>query len=120
MTYIAAKLAILVPVLNLLGQVIKNWLFPKNPAKTSKLPKLRAVFLKIFPTKKRIAILVLSLAFILATVWGFIKSEYSGWKLILDAVIYEGLFQGLLIGLSAMGSFDTVHAFKTKKEEGCE
>lgn len=120
MTYIAAKLAILVPVLNLLGQVIKKWLFPDDPKKTSKLPRLRAVFLKVFPSKKHITILILSLAFILSTVWGFVRSEYSGWRLVLDAVVYEGLPQGLMIGLSAMGTFDTVYTFKSKKEEGGE
>ena len=76
------------------------------------------MFLRIFPSKKHITILILSLAFILATVWGFVRSEYSGWRLVLDAVVYEGLFQGLMIGLSAMGTFDTVHTFKSKEEDG--
>ena len=119
MEYILTKLAVLVPVLNILGQAIKKWLFPKDPAKASD-SRLRRVCLKLFPTKKHITILILALAFILSTVWGFIRSEYSGWKLVLDAVVYEGLPQGLLIGLSAMGSFDTVHTFRKKKEEDGE
>lgn len=113
MTYIATKLAILVPVLNFLGQVIKKWLFPDDPEKILKLPRLREVFLKLFPSKKHITILILSLAFIMSTVWGFVISEYTGWRLVLDAVVYEGLLQGLMIGLSAMGTFDTVHTFKS-------
>ena len=121
MSYISTKLVILVPVLNFLGQVIKNWLFPDDPNKTPKLPKLRAVFLRLFPSKKRISILILSLAFMFSTIWGFVQSTYSGWRLVVDAVVYFGLLQGLLVGLSAMGAFDTVHAFrKTGKEEGCE
>lgn len=108
--YIATKLLILVPVLNVLGQVIKKWLFPDDPKKASD-SRFRKVCLKLFPTKKRITILILALAFIMSTVWGFIRSEYSGWKLVLDAVVYEGLPQGLLIGLSAMGAFDTAHTF---------
>lgn len=54
MSYIATKLVILVPILNSLGQVIKKWLFPDDLKRTSKLPKLRAVFLRLFPSKKRI------------------------------------------------------------------
>lgn len=109
MTYIAAKLAILVPVLNLLGQVMKKWLFPDDPKKTSKLPRLSAVFLRLLPSKKRISILILSLAFMFSAIWGFVQSTYSGWRLVVDAVVYFGLLQGLLVGLSAMGAFDTVH-----------
>ena len=98
MSYIATKLVILVPILNSLGQVIKKWLFP---------------------SKKRISILILSLAFMFSAIWGFVQSTYSGWGLVVDAVVYFGLLQGLLVGLSAMGAFDTVHAFrKTGKEEG--
>lgn len=119
MEYILTKLVVLVPVLNFLGQVIKKWLFPKDPTKASDF-RLRKVCLKLFPTKKHITILILALAFILSTAWGFIESEYSGWKLVLDAVVYVGLPQGLLIGLSAMGSFDTVHTFHKKKEEDGE
>lgn len=112
MSYIATKLVILVPILNSLGQVIKKWLFPDDPKRTLKLPKLRAVFLRLFPSKKRISILILSLAFMFSTIWGFVQSTYSGWRLVVDAVVYFGLLQGLLVGLSAMGAFDTVHAFR--------
>lgn len=119
MEYILPKLIALVPVLNALGQIIKKWLFPKDPKKASDT-RLRKAFLKLFPTKKHITILILALAFILATVWGFMQSEYSGWRLVLDAVVYNGLAQGLLIGLSSMGTFDTVHTFRKEKEEAGE
>ena len=111
MSYIATKLTVLVPVLNFLGQVIKKWLFPDDPEKASG-SRLRKACLKLFPTKKHITILILALAFILSAVWGFIRSEYTGWRLVLDAVVYERLPQGLLIGLLAMGTFDTVHTFR--------
>lgn len=120
MSYIATKLVILVPILNFLGQVIKKWLFPDDPKKVSD-SRLRHAFLRLFPTKKHITILILSIAFIMSTIWGFVRSEYTGWRLVVDAIVYEGMLQGLMIRLSAMGTFDTVHAFrKPVKEEDCE
>ena len=58
MSYIATKLVMLIPILNTLGQVIKKWLFPDDPKKTPKMPWLRDVFLRLFPSKKRISMAV--------------------------------------------------------------
>lgn len=107
--HIKPALLALIPVLMGLGQIIKNWLFGES----STDGKVRRTFLKVFKTSKHIPYLIWLLSFILATAWGFVTSTFTGWRMVVDAVLFTGFIQGSLVGFCAMGVFDTA-----KKKEG--
>lgn len=101
--HIKPALLALIPALIGLGEALKRWLFGEGHTDG----KVRRVFLKVFRTPKHIPYLIWILAFILATAWGFVTSTFTGWRMVVDAVLFTGLIQGSLVGFCAMGVFDT-------------
>lgn len=47
-------------------------------------------------------------AFVLASVYGFVVSQYEGWRMVVNAVLQVGFVQGSIVGFASMGVFDVV------------
>lgn len=111
--YIKPALLALIPFLIGFGEVIKRWLFGGQEAAvgqeaTLKVSALQTFVSKLIPTKKQLPYLIWALAFILSSAYGLITSIYTGWRLVVDAVILTGLVQGSIVGFASMGVFDTL------------
>jgi hypothetical protein len=94
MDYLKPQLLILIPVLIGIGRLLTQQYGVK--------PKLIPYFLLV-------------IAFIVATVYGLITSTYTGWRLVLDAVVLSGICHGAVAAFTAMGLYDT--AKSTVKKE---
>ncbi|MDD4083140.1 MAG: hypothetical protein PHD05_07160 [Sphaerochaetaceae bacterium] len=92
--YIKSELVFLIPLLIGLGKVLKNR-FSKTGQSSDVIP-----------------VYLLIVGIFVAIVYGFISSTYTGWKMVLDAVIMTGFVQGSIAAWTAMGVYDT-----TKKKE---
>ncbi len=64
---------------------------------------------------KSIPFTLLAFGIILAAAWGFITTEYLGWRMVLDAAVVTGVMQGGLAAFAAMGLYDTAKS-AAKKE----
>lgn len=94
MEYLRAELLILVPVLVGLGEFEK----------------------RIMGTKpKSIPFTLLVFGIVLATAWGFISTQYIGWRMVVDAVAISGVMHGGVAAFTAMGLYDTARS-AAKKE----
>lgn len=102
--YIKPALLALVPFLIGFGEVVKRWLFSeKEPG-----GKIRRLMLRIIKTTKHVPYLIWLAAFILSAAYGFIASAFTGWRLVIDAIVFTGLIQGSIASFAAMGIFDTL------------
>lgn len=84
-SYLKQELVILVPVLMAVGQYLKGYI------STKKLP-----------------LFILLIGVVFAIIFGFLTSIYTGWKLILDAIVMTGLLQGSLAAFISMGVYDLI------------
>jgi hypothetical protein len=94
--YIKPQLLVLIPLLIGMGKAIKPSLKKRSDGSTGRL----------------IPILLLCTSIAVATVYGFIATPYTGWRMVLDSVVITGIVQGSIAAFSAMGLYDT-----TRKKE---
>lgn len=92
MNYLKPELLILVPLLIGTGRIVKN--------------KMDGA--------KWVPLILLGEAVGIATIYGFIMTDCTGWRMALDAVVITGICHGAVAAFSAMGLYDT--AKPAKKE----
>lgn len=100
--YIKYELLILVPFLIGLGKIIKTCL-----TLGSTTNKAALLVRKLLKTTSRIPYFLWAVAFLVAAIYGFVISPYSGWKLFVDALFATGVIQGSVVAWTAMGLYDT-------------
>lgn len=66
---------------------------------------------------KLIPLFLLFVAVPIATIWGFITSEYTGGAKIFDAFVIAGLAQGFIATAQAVMIYSTVHGVKRRWKE---
>lgn len=93
MEYLRPELLILVPVLIGTGQL-------------AKMQGLQA---------KRVPFLLLLVGILAASVYGFVTTEYVGWRMILDAIVVTGMLHGSAAAFIAMGMYDTTRSAARKE-----
>ena len=103
MDYLKPALLPLVPILITLG----FWLKGKKVEtyKGNTYPNAR------IPTG-RIPIVLIAIACVVSIIYGFIISPYTGWRMILDAVVMTGLLNGIMAAFMAMGLYDLAKSAK--------
>lgn len=101
-SYIKPMLLVLVPVLNGFGEILKAALTAEKPGKTQKW------IAKTLVDKSRLPLWLLCIGMILATIYGLVFSELTGWKYFLDAFLITGIVQGAACAFMAMGLFDSI------------
>jgi len=76
---------------------------------------------------KLIPVVLFGVAFILASIWGCIASDQTGWKLLFDMFVVGGLSQGFATTASAVLLYGSFHGtkrvyseVKEKKSKGGE
>lgn len=99
MTYLRAELLILIPLLNTIGFYLKG----KKSTDASGV----ATYPNAVVKTKHIPLILICAAVAIATVYGFVTSAYTGWRMVLDAVVMTGMLQGTLAACAAMGLYDT-------------
>lgn len=85
MNYLKPELLILVPLLIGLGRIVKQRM----------------------GDAKWVPLILLATSILIATVYGFIVTTRTGWRMALDAVVITGLCHGAVAAFSAMGLYDT-------------
>ncbi len=85
MNYLKPELLILVPLLIGLGRIVKQKM----------------------GDAKWVPLILLATSVLIATVYGFIVTTRTGWRMALDAVVITGLCHGAVAAFSAMGLYDT-------------
>ena len=103
MEYLKPALLILVPILNSMGfwlkgkkvETYKGNTYPNARIETGKIP-----------------IVLIIISCIISIIYGFIVSPYTGWRMILDAVVMTGLLNGLMVAFISMGLYDSARAAK--------
>nr|WP_319520974.1 hypothetical protein [uncultured Sphaerochaeta sp.] len=93
---IKPALLILVPILNVVGQWLKGQTLGTGTARKAKVES------------NLIPVILICTAVLVSTIYGFIVSNYQGWRMILDAVVMTGLLQGTLVAFVSMGVYDTL------------
>lgn len=103
MNYLKPALLPLIPILITLG----FWLKGKKveTSRGSTYPNTR-----ILPG--RIPIVLITFSCAVSIIYGFIISPYTGWRMILDAVVMTGLLNGLIAAFVSMGLYDSAKAAK--------
>lgn len=84
-SYIKPELLVLIPLLIGTGRVVKQ--------------KMGGA--------KWVPLILLSASILIATIYGLIVSRYTGWRMVLDAVVITGICHGAVAAFSAMGIYDT-------------
>ncbi|MGP1418345.1 MAG: hypothetical protein ACTTJZ_00845 [Sphaerochaetaceae bacterium] len=105
-SHIKPMLLVLIPVLNGFGQILKAALAAENPGKA------QGWIRKHLASKDRLPAWLLAIGIAIASIYGLVSSELTGWKYILDALIITGLVQGSACAFMAMGLFDSVKTVK--------
>lgn len=90
MNYLKPELLILVPMLIGVGRIAKQYL----------------------GDGKRVPLVLLVSAVSVATIYGFVITTLTGWRMVLDAVVITGLCHGAVAAFSAMGIYDTAKSAK--------
>ncbi len=90
MNYLKPELLILVPMLIGVGRIAKQYL----------------------GDGKRVPLVLLVTAVSIATIYGFVITTLTGWRMVLDAVVITGLCHGAVAAFSAMGIYDTAKSAK--------
>lgn len=99
--YIKPSLMVLVPFLIGLGNIVRLCLTLETVTN-----KVVLLIRKVFKTTSRIPYFLWAVAFLMATIYGFVISPYSGWKLFADALT-TGLVQGSVITWTSIGLYNT-------------
>lgn len=100
--YIKYELLILVPFLIGLGNIVKPCLTLENVTN-----RVALLVRKLLKTTSRIPYFLWTAAILIAAIYGFVISPYSGWKLFVDALFATGVIQGSVVAWTAMGLYDT-------------
>lgn len=95
--YIKPQLIVLIPLLIGMGKAIKPGLKKRSGGSS---------------TGRLIPVVLLCTSIAISTVYGFVATPYTGWRMILDSVVITGIVQGAIAAFSAMGLYDT-----TRKKE---
>lgn len=90
MNYLKPELLILVPLLIGTGRVIKQ--------------KMGGA--------KWVPLILLAESILIATIYGFVVTTCTGWRMVLDAVVVTGVCHGAVAAFSAMGLYDTAKSAK--------
>ena len=102
--FLRPELLALFPVLNAVGIWLKGKMvlsdngdktYPKAKIKTGKIP-----------------LVLVGFAVSVCTVYGFISTEYTGWRMILDAVVMTGIVQGVLVTSVSVLGYDAIKGVK--------
>lgn len=91
--YIKSELLVLVPLLIGVGQILKT---------------------KLKISSNLVPLWLCGISVVLASIYGLITSDYEGWRMFLDGIVYTGICHGLVAAFAAMGLYDTVTVKSTK------
>jgi len=102
--FLRPELLILFPVLNGIGVWLKGKMILGNNGE------------KTYPNAKvatgRIPIVLVVFAVSVCTVYGFMSTEYTGWRMVLDAVVMTGILQGILVTSVSVLGYDVLKGTK--------
>ena len=102
--FLRPELLVLFPVLNGLGVWLKGkMVLDQFGEKTYPKAKIASKFIPIF---------LVCFAVFVCTVYGFISTEYTGWRMILDAVVMTGIVQGVLVTSVSVLGYDVLKGVK--------
>jgi hypothetical protein len=110
-SHVVPQLLALVPFLIGVTEVVKGWLFSDKALELKAKGQegtARRIAYRILPGKGRLPVFVWALSFVLASVYGFVVSQYEGWRMVVNAVLQVGFVQGSIVGFASMGVFDAV------------